>query len=107
MTNTTPCPRCGQALADLSNPHGTIDTGRCEPRPLYVIAREIVRDPACSPTILRTAEPYVGAMMTMISIDEKYGADPGDMIVRYALDNLKQWRGETARRVKAELRSML
>jgi hypothetical protein len=106
MTTTTACPRCGQALTDLSNPHGTIDTGRCEPRPLYVIAREIIKDPA-SKGSLWCAEPYLSAMLVMKSIDESVGADPGRSIVLYALDNLKQWRGETARRVKAELRSML
>jgi hypothetical protein len=75
-------------------------------RPLYVIAREIIKDPAAKSS-LWCAEPYLGAMLVMTSIDEHYGADSGSDIVRYALVNLKQYRGDTARRIKAELRAML
>lgn len=76
------------------------------PRPLYVIAREIASDPAYQPCAW-CAAPYVFAMQTMTTIHENYGQDSGDYIVRCALENLKQWRGDTARRVKAELRGML
>jgi hypothetical protein len=53
------------------------------------------------------AEAYVGPMMSLGDIRENYYEDSGESIVRYALANLTYWRGDTARRVKAELNSML
>jgi len=43
----------------------------------------------------------------MHAVDENYGMDRGEDVVRYFLSNAKTWRGETARRIKAELKSML
>lgn len=53
------------------------------------------------------AVPYLEAMRHLVNVTDMYGADRADMIVRYFLANATTWRGETARRVKAELRSML
>ena len=53
------------------------------------------------------AVPYVEAMLSLNSIDDWFYQDSADSIVRYALSNLQGWRGETARRVKAELKSLL
>jgi len=53
------------------------------------------------------AIPYLQAMLTMHAVDENYGMDRGEDVVRYFLSNAKTWRGETARRIKAELKSML
>lgn len=53
------------------------------------------------------ARPYLDAMHTLQSIDEDYLADTGDSVVRYFLGNAQTWRGETARRVKAELNRRL
>ncbi len=53
------------------------------------------------------AEPYLSAMATLSSIDDHYGYDDADSIVRYFLSNATTWRGEDARRVKAELKGML
>jgi hypothetical protein len=75
-------------------------------RPLYVIAGEIIADPA-SKSQMWKAGPYVQAMAQLDRITESYGYDSADGIVRYALSNLTGWRGETARRVKAELKAML
>jgi hypothetical protein len=38
--------------------------------------------------------------------DEMYGYDTGKSVVLYFLSNATSWRGEVARRVKAELKSM-
>lgn len=77
-----------------------------ERRPLYVIAREIHR--ACrDKSWYYAAMPYVRAMTQLSDISESYGYDTGDSVVRYALSNLTSWRGDDARRVKAELRAML
>jgi hypothetical protein len=53
------------------------------------------------------AVPYIRAMLTLGDINEPYGYDSGESIVRYFLSNAATWRGETARRVKAELKGML
>jgi len=40
-------------------------------------------------------------------IADGYGMDDGDGLVRYFLANARTWRGEVAKRVKAELKEML
>ena len=74
-------------------------------RPIHEIAAEIVAD--WSPNIWFGAEPYVRAMLELDSIDDNYDEDSARTVVSYFLGNAKTWRGETARRVKAELRALL
>lgn len=50
------------------------------------------------------AVPYLDAMKSMNDVDEMYGAESGTMVVLYFLANAQRWRGDVARRVKAELR---
>lgn len=73
-------------------------------RPLYEIAEEIRHD--WGGKVNFGAVPYLEAMRTLNSIDEDYYADTGKSIVLYFLANAQSWRGEVARRVKAELRAM-
>lgn len=54
-----------------------------------------------------SARPYLDAMTYLDSIDDKYMLDSGKSIVRYFLANASSWRGDTAREVKAELKSRL
>jgi hypothetical protein len=70
-------------------------------RPLYEIAQEILTD---WKTINYAAQPYVRAMLTLNGIDDMYMHDSARSIVLYFLSNASSWRGETARRVKKELR---
>ena len=79
-------------------------TGQSEPRPLHTIAREI-RETWPRPYF--GAVPYIQAMSALTSVTENYGADDADMIVRYFLVNARTWRGEDARRIKAELNALL
>jgi len=72
-------------------------------RPLYEIAGEIRRDWT---KVYFGAVPYLEAMQTLDSIDDDYMFDSGKSIVLYFLSNATTWRGETARRVKAELKKM-
>lgn len=74
-----------------------------EPRSLSAIAREIRQD-WTKPYF--GAVPYLDAMSTLDSIEDKYGLDDADSIVLYFLCNANTWKGETARRVKAELKKM-
>jgi hypothetical protein len=72
-------------------------------RSLSSIAREICKD---WPKVNYAAKPYLCAMQTMGDIRESYGYDSGKSIVLYFLSNASSWRGETAKRIKAELKSM-
>ena len=53
------------------------------------------------------AVPYLQAMSTLSDIKQPYGYDSGESIVRYFLSNATSWRGDTARRIKSELKDML
>ena len=73
-------------------------------RPLYTIAREIRKDwKKVSPY----AAPYLNAMSCLVSVDDNYILDSGRSIVSYFLANAGSWRGETAKRIKAELKAMV
>lgn len=73
-------------------------------RPLYVIALEIRND---WKNVNYAAKPYLDALSGLDSITDQYGYDSASSLVRYFLANAGSWRGETARRVKAELKGML
>ena len=53
------------------------------------------------------AVPYINAMATMNSVGDNYYGDSGRSIVNYFLANATTWRGETARRIKKELNSLV
>ena len=80
-------------------------------RPLSTIAREIYgamerQYPTGAPNWWAYAKPYVDAMLSLDSIDDNYYYDSGRSVVLYLLSNLSYWRGETARAIKAELKSI-
>ena len=52
------------------------------------------------------AVPYLDAMKTLDSINDNYFFDSGKSIVLYFLANAGTWRGETARRIKKELKQL-
>lgn len=73
-------------------------------RPLHIIAREISADwkkPYFG------AVPYLDAMRALNSIRGEYYNDSAQSIVAYFLANAGTWRGDNARRIKAELKAML
>lgn len=72
-------------------------------RPLYEIAREIHAD---WKNLSPYAAPYLAAMCTLRTIEDSYLYDSGRSIVAYFLANAGSWRGETAKRIKAELKAM-
>lgn len=74
------------------------------PRTVKAIAREISADWA---KINYAAVPYLEAMGSLNSVDDDYGYDSGRSIVRYFLSNASSYRGDNARKLKAELRGML
>jgi hypothetical protein len=73
------------------------------PRTLSAIAAEIRSD---WKKVYFGAVPYLDAMSLMHSAKDNYGMDSGSSIVLYFLCNATTWRGDVARRVKAELKAM-
>lgn len=73
-------------------------------RPLFEIAREIRKD---WKNVSCYAAPYLNAMSCLNSVNDNYIMDSGRSIVSYFLANAGSWRGETAKRIKAELKAML
>ena len=73
-------------------------------RPIYEIADEIRAD---WKKVNFAAKPYLDAMLYLNSPRENYGSDSTEGIIRYFLCNASTWRGETAKRIKAELKAML
>ena len=53
------------------------------------------------------AVPYLDAMETLSTLQDKYFYDDAESVVRYFLANATTWKGETARAIKAELKAML
>ena len=52
------------------------------------------------------AVPYIAAMRALGSIEEDYHYESGRSVVLYFLANAGTWRGEDARRIKAELKAL-
>jgi hypothetical protein len=75
-------------------------------RPLCQIAAEIRAD-WTDAKINFAAKPYLFAMMSLQDINSPYGADNGKTIVLYFLSNASSWRGDVAKRIKAELKKMV
>jgi hypothetical protein len=51
--------------------------------------------------------PYLEAMHCLNTINDDYGYDSAKSIVLYFLSNANSWRGDVARRVKAELKELV
>ena len=73
-------------------------------RPIHEIADEVAKG---WPNPHFSAVPYLSAMFTLDRIEDSYGLDSAKSIVLYFLSNASTWRGETARRIKAELKAMV
>ena len=73
-------------------------------RSLRTIAYEIRRD---WKKVYFGAVPYLEAMARLETVRDNYGYDDAKSIVLYFLSNATSWRGDVARRVKAELKAMV
>ena len=72
-------------------------------RPLYVIAHEISND---WKKVYFGAVPYLEAMGSLNKISDNYYYDTAQSIVLYFLANAQTWKGDTAKRIKLELKAM-
>ena len=73
-------------------------------RPLHEIAKEIN---VTWKNVYFGAVPYLQAMSKIDTVKDNYGFDSGHSIVAYFLSNATNWRGEDAKRIKNELKSMI
>jgi hypothetical protein len=73
-------------------------------RPLYQIHDEIRRD---WKKVHYAAVPYLEAMRYLDKVTDSFMNESGRSVVTYFLSNASSWKGEVAKRVKAELRAML
>jgi len=53
------------------------------------------------------ALPYLEAMESLKSTNDMFGCDDAKSVVSYFLCNSTTWRGETARRIKNELKQLI
>ena len=73
-------------------------------RPIWQIAKEIRRE---WKNVHFAAKPYLEAMMDLDKPEDMYGADTATGIISYFLSNARGWRGDAAKRIKAELKEMI
>lgn len=72
-------------------------------RPLFEIAADIRKN---WPKVYFGAEPYLVAMSQLDKVTDPYGVEDGKTQVLYFLSNATSWRGDDAKRIKAELKKM-
>jgi hypothetical protein len=72
-------------------------------RPLWQIAQEIKRD---WKNVNFAAKPYLEAMGQLDKITDKYMYDSAVSVVLYFLSNASSWKGDKAKKIKAELKAM-
>lgn len=76
--------------------------------PLYELASMIQRDwQRQGKGVNFAAKPYLQAMGSLASHTENYGLDSGKSVIAYFLSNASSYRGETAKKLKAELKRRL
>jgi hypothetical protein len=77
-------------------------------RPLNEIAREIEQVwGSIGKGVNYAARPYLDAMKELSSVQDRYFYDSGHSVVIYFLSNATTFRGEDAKRIKAELKSLI
>ena len=73
-------------------------------RPIYAIARDIK---AAWPKVSPYAKPYLDAMGTLNTVNDKYYLDGARDIVLRFMCNAAGFRGDKAKALKAELKALL
>lgn len=79
-------------------------TEATEPRKVRDIAAEIAEK---WPNPYFGAVPYIDAMKEFDTPQDTFITESGESQIRRFLVNAKTWRGEDARRIKAELKAMV
>lgn len=84
-------------------------------RPIHRIASEAIMDMEAQARakgkywrhMFPYLHQYADAMLSLDTLEDKYMFDSGYGIVGGFLSNCSTWRGETAKRIKVELRQMM
>ena len=72
---------------------------------LYEIAQTVVRDHRETGQKVNYAlKPWLDALGSISELTDNYGAESGRTVVAYFLSNASQYKGATAKAVKAELK---
>jgi hypothetical protein len=74
-----------------------------KPRTISTIAREIQRYWI---DVNYAAKPYLEAMYYLNTVQDKYGLESAKSVILYFLSNASTFRGDHARRLKAELKGL-
>lgn len=81
---------------------------KARPREIRVIAREIQHAwEKQGKGVHFAARPYLSAMYSLGGVQDSYGMDDAKSIVLYFLSNATSFRGEDAKRLKAELKELI
>lgn len=73
------------------------------PRLISTIANEIEKT---WPKVNYAARPYLDAMKSLGVITDQFYFDDAKSILIYFLGNAQSWRGDDARRIKAEIKAL-
>lgn len=73
-------------------------------RPISQIAKQIK---LTWPKPYYGAVPYISAMLNLETIKDHYYQDSARTIINYFLANATTWKGDDAKRLKAELKEVL
>ena len=76
-------------------------------RPLREIAYDALRDPTLKGSARAWSTPYLNALTHCDTANDTYIFETAREQIPYALSNLRSWRGESARSIKAELKAHL
>jgi len=74
-------------------------------RKLFEVCMEIRKE--WKPKVSPYAKPYLEAMECLDNLSQPYICDTGVSMALYFLANAQSFRGEAARRIKAELNQMV
>ena len=74
------------------------------PRRLDEVTAEILE---VWPNVHFTAKPYLKALQGLRTIEDTYVYSDGKSLALYFLSNAGTWRGDDARRLKAELKELI
>ncbi len=97
--------KTGYCVPQYPNMKGTaMSDQKTVTRPLHVIAAEINRT---WPKVNFAARPYLDAMGARSAIQGSVPPNDGESVVLYFLSNASTWRGDDARRIKAELKALI
>jgi hypothetical protein len=74
---------------------------------LSEIAAIIAKDWQAQGGIYFGARPYLDAMFSLNTIEDKFYQDDGRSIVAYLLCNSQNWKGQVAREIKKYLKNLI